>query len=135
MRPTWMIMDCLRKQTYQCAQHKLIIILKYDSRTTRERIKKIIFGGFSCCCSREDLSIDVSITTVELKLLTKLGWFLLSEVRINCETDDRQDFRIVIWKHTKKLCQSSKWSKLSIAICIPGRRGCTNTFYATQPFW
>ena len=27
-RPTWMFMDCIRKQTHQCAQHKLKIVYK-----------------------------------------------------------------------------------------------------------
>ena len=33
--------------------------------------------GFPCCSTREDLSIDVSITNVGL-ILTMLGWFLFS---------------------------------------------------------
>ena len=32
---------------------------------------------FPCCSTREDFSIDVSITTVGL-ILTKLRWFLFS---------------------------------------------------------
>ena len=36
--------------------------------------KKLL--GFQCCSTREDLSIDVSITNVEL-ILTKLRWFPL----------------------------------------------------------
>ena len=38
--------------------------------------KKIIFFWFPCCSSREDLSVDVSITNVGL-ILTKLRWFQL----------------------------------------------------------
>ena len=35
-----MFMDCIRKQTYQCAQHKLkIVTKKHDSRNT-------LFGMF-----------------------------------------------------------------------------------------
>ena len=28
LRPTRMFMDCIRKQTHQCAQYKLIIVYK-----------------------------------------------------------------------------------------------------------
>ena len=38
--------------------------------------KKNQIFGFPCCSTREDLSIDVSITNVEL-ILTKLRWFQL----------------------------------------------------------
>ena len=34
-----MFMDCIRKQTYQCAQQKQKIVTKYDSRNT-------LFGMF-----------------------------------------------------------------------------------------
>ena len=34
-----MFMDCIRKKTYQCAQHKLKIVKKHDSRNT-------LFGMF-----------------------------------------------------------------------------------------
>ena len=43
----------------------------------RTFLKKIQFFGFQCCSTREDLSIDVSITNVGL-ILTKLSWFLFS---------------------------------------------------------
>ena len=36
--------------------------------------KKFQFSGFSCSSTREDLSIEVSITTVGL-ISTKLEWF------------------------------------------------------------
>ena len=39
-------------------------------------IYKINIFGFPCCSTREDISIDVSITNVEL-ILTKLRWFQL----------------------------------------------------------
>ena len=39
-------------------------------------LKKIQIFGFPCCSTREDLSIDVSITNVGL-ILTKLRWFQL----------------------------------------------------------
>ena len=37
----------------------------------------INFGGFPWCSTREDLSIDISITNVGL-ILTKPGWFIFS---------------------------------------------------------
>ena len=40
-------------------------------------LKKIQIFGFSCCSTREDLSIDVSITNVGL-ILMKLWWLLTS---------------------------------------------------------
>ena len=39
-------------------------------------LKKIHISGFPCCSTREDHSIDVSITNVGL-ILTKLRWFQL----------------------------------------------------------
>ena len=49
LKPTWMFMDCIRKQTYQCAQYKLII----DHKTWQQKhsgkhvffLKKIKFLG------------------------------------------------------------------------------------------
>ena len=41
-----------------------------------EKKKKNQIFGFPCCSTREDLSIDVSITNLEL-ILTKLWWFQL----------------------------------------------------------
>ena len=53
-------------------QHKS----KYKSKLNFELIsKEIHIFGFPRCCTREDLSIDASITNVGL-LLTKLRWFL-----------------------------------------------------------
>ena len=76
LRPTSMFMDSIRKQTYQCAQHKLKIVAKHDSGNTQVSmlffLKKIQIFGFPWCSTREDLSIDVSITNVGLTL-TKLG--------------------------------------------------------------
>ena len=51
---------------------------KHDSRNTEVSIKMFFF--FQCCSTREDLSIDVSITNVGL-MLTKLRWYLLSGYR------------------------------------------------------
>ena len=53
---------------------------KFEFRTFWK--KNQIFG-FPCCSTREDLSIDVSITNVGL-ILTKLRWFqLLVKIRIS----------------------------------------------------
>ena len=49
---------------------------------------------FSWCSTREDLSIDASITNVGL-ILTELGLFLIS----GYGQTDRQGFGILIWKH------------------------------------
>ena len=62
LRPTWMLISAL--------QHKS----KYNFKLFWE--KNQIFG-FPCCSTREDLSIDVSITNVGL-ILTKLWRFLFS---------------------------------------------------------
>ena len=82
-----MFMDCMKKQTHQCIQDKLNIVYKTwqnvhlaNCKNTRVSILKysfkIFFGGFPCCSTREDLSIDVSITIVGL-IMTKLRWFQL----------------------------------------------------------
>ena len=52
-------------------QHKS----KFEFRTFLKKKNQIF--GFSYCSTREDLSIDVSITNVGL-ILTKLWWFLFS---------------------------------------------------------
>ena len=52
--------------------------------------KNQIFG-FPCCITREDLSIDVSITNVGL-ILTKLWWFLFSGYgQMDRQTDGQTD--------------------------------------------
>ena len=62
LRPTWMI---------SALQHKS----KYKSNSISNFFeKKIKFFGFPCCSTREDLSVDVSITHVGL-ILTKPGRF------------------------------------------------------------
>ena len=51
---------------------------KFEFRTFLKKKKNQIFG-FPCCSTREDLSINVSITNVGVGLtLTKLGGFLFS---------------------------------------------------------
>ena len=102
--------------------------------------KEIQFLGFPCCSTHKDLSVDVSITTVGL-ILTKLGWFLLSGYRQTDGQPNRQDFGILIWKQVgtqKKKKINSKLkikSKLSIAICIPGGRGCIISLYSAGNCW
>ena len=78
-----MFLDSMRKQTNQCAQYKVKIVTKHDSRNTQVSIflkkKKI---GFPCCSTREDLSIDVSITNVGL-ILTKTQ---SSKLGVSCQS-------------------------------------------------
>ena len=64
LRPTWMISALQHNSKY-----KLNSILNFFET------KNQIFW-FQCCITREDLSIDVSITNVGL-ILTKLRWFQL----------------------------------------------------------
>ena len=65
LRPTWMI---------SALQHKS----KYKSNSISNFFEKkiIFFFWFPYCSTREDLSVDVSITNVGL-ILTKLRWFQL----------------------------------------------------------
>ena len=64
LRPTWMI---------STPQHKS----KYKSNSISNFLKKNQIFWFPCCSTREDLSIDVSITNVGL-ILTKLWWYIFS---------------------------------------------------------
>ena len=42
--PTWMFMDCMRKETYQCAQYKLKIVYKaWQQKQTGKFYKNIKF--------------------------------------------------------------------------------------------
>ena len=75
--------------------------------------KKIQIFGFPCCSTREDLSIDVSITNVGL-ILTKLWWYLFS----GCgQTDRRTDRQTRFWNPHMKTCRHTKNfnSKLKIS--------------------
>ena len=72
-----MFMDCIRNQTHQCAQYKLKVFTKHDSRNTQVSILKNQLLGFPCCSTGANLSIYASITTVGL-ILTKPGRFLFS---------------------------------------------------------
>ena len=65
-------------------------------------------GGFPCCSTREDLSIDVSITNVGL-ILTKLVTSFLG-VRT-----DRHGFGNPIWKHVGTQKISTRSSKLRVS--------------------
>ena len=76
------IMDCMRKQDLSmCTKYKLKN--SYENMTFRISLwwaflkKDNQFFGFPWCSTREDLSIDVSITNVGL-ILTKIRWFLFS---------------------------------------------------------
>ena len=73
-----MFMDCMRKQTYQCAQYKLKIVTKHDSRNTVWHV--CLFLRFPCCSTRENISTCVSFIIIGLTL-TKLGRFLFSGYR------------------------------------------------------
>ena len=72
--------------------------------------KKNQILGFPCCSTREDLSINVSITNVGL-ILTKLWWFLFS----GCGQTDRHGFGILIWKHVGTQKISTQSSKLMVS--------------------
>ena len=78
--------------------------------------------GFPWCSTREDLSIDVSITNVGL-ILTKLWWFLFSgygqtDGQTDRRTDrqtDRHGFGILLWKHVGTQKISTQSSKLVVS--------------------
>ena len=72
--------------------------------------KKNQIFWFPCCSTREDLSIDASITNVGL-ILTKLRWFLFS----GCGQTDRHDFGILTWKHVGTQKISTQSSKLVVS--------------------
>ena len=72
--------------------------------------KKNQIFGFPWCSTREDLSIDVSITNVGL-ILTKLWWYLFS----GCGQTDRHGFGIVTWKHVGTQKISTQSSKLVVS--------------------
>ena len=92
--------------------------------------KKNPIFGFPWRSTREDLSIDVSITNVGL-ILTKLRWFLFSvygqtdrqtDRRTDGQTDrrtdrqtDRHGFGILLWKHVGTQKISTQSSKLVVS--------------------
>ena len=67
LRPTWMISALWQKS-------------KYKSKFNFDLFWKKLTFGFSCCSTRKDLSIDVSITNVGL-ISTKPGRFHLGYVQ------------------------------------------------------
>ena len=69
LRPTWMISSLWHKS--KC-KSKFNFELK--KKTSQTKYKSKFNFVFPCCSTREDLSIDVSITNVGL-ILTKLRWF------------------------------------------------------------
>ena len=101
-------------------QHKS----KFEFRTFLKNKNQIF--GFPWCSTREDLSIDVSITNVGL-ILTKLWWFLFSgygqmdrqtDRRTDRRTDrqtDRHGFGILLWKHVGTQKNSTQNSKLVVS--------------------
>ena len=66
---------------------------------------------FPCCSTREDLSIDASITNVGL-ILTKPGGFSFLGVRTDGQ---RHGFGILIWKHVGTQKISTQNSKLGVS--------------------
>ena len=75
--------------------------------------KKNQIFGFPWCSTREDLSIDVSITNVGL-ILTKLWWYLFSGCGQTDRTD-RRGFGILTWKHVGTQKISTQSSKLVVS--------------------
>ena len=74
---------------------------------------------FSWCSTREDLSVDVSITNVGL-ILTKLWWIIFSgcgqtDRRTDGRTADRHGFGILTWKHVGTQKISTQSSKLVVS--------------------
>ena len=80
-------------------------------------LKKIQILGFPWCSTREDLSIDASITNVGLTL-TKLGWFLFSGYgQMDGRTDGRTYRQTRFWNPYMETCRHTKNfnSKLKIS--------------------
>ena len=78
--------------------------------------KKNPIFEFPCCSTREDLSIDVSITNVGL-ILTKLWRYLFSGCGQTDRRTDRQrhGFGILIFKHVGTQKISTQSSKLVVS--------------------
>ena len=80
--------------------------------------------------TREDLSVDVSITNVGL-ILTKPGWFLFSGYGQMDRQMDRHGFGILTWKHVGTQKISIQNSKLVVSCAVdpympPRRTGMHN---------
>ena len=86
---------------------------KFEFRTFLKKKNQIF--GFPCCTTREDLSIDVSITNVGL-ILTKLWWFLFSGYGQMDRQTDRQT-ETGFWNPHMETCRHTKNfnSKLKIS--------------------
>ena len=84
---------------------------KFEFRTFLE---KNLILGFPWSSTREDLSVDVSITYVEL-ILTKPGRFLFSGYGQMDGRTDRDGFGILIWKHVGTQKISTQSSKLVVS--------------------
>ena len=116
LRPTWMISSLWHKSNkykskFNFELKKKTSQTKYKSKFNFnyfEKTNKQIFM-FPCCSTREDLSIDVSITNVGL-ILTKLWWFLFS----GYGQTDRHGFGILTWKHVGTQKISTQSSKLVV---------------------
>ena len=74
-----------------------------------EKKKKIWVSNFPCCNTREELSIDVPITTIGL-ILTKLGWFFWVQTDLKTQGSYGQTDTVLesYGRHTKISIQSSK---------------------------
>ena len=107
LRPTWMLISAL--------QHKS----KYKSNSISNFFEKKKIG-LPCCSTREDLSIDVSITNVGL-ILTKLRWFLFSGYG---QTDTVLESSHGNMSAHKKFQLKAQNYELAIDPCIHGWRGC-----------
>ena len=106
---------------YQCRprtdiDEAKVISARHKSKFNFELFwQNILIFGFSCCNTRVDLSIDVSITNVGL-MFTKLWWFLFS----GYGQTDTHCFGILTWKHvgTQKISTSSK-----LVVCSASAQG------------
>ena len=91
----WLILTKLRWfQLFSTSQNSNFELFK----------KNIQILGFSWCSTREDLSIDVSITNVGL-ILTKLWWFLFSG---HGHTDRQTDRQTGFWNPHMETCRHTK---------------------------
>ena len=88
-----------------------VVLFKACQNSISIFLKKIKFlTSHAIASTREDLSIDVSITNVGL-ILTKLWWFLFS----GYGRTDRHGFGILTWKHVGTQKISTQSSKLGVS--------------------
>ena len=87
---------------------KVISALKHNSKFNFELFVILIFR-LPWCSTREDISIDISITNVGL-ILQKLWWFS----RVYGRTD-RDSYGIPTWKHVGTQKISTQSSKLGVS--------------------